>query len=85
MKEVVNERSFIEKILRVKAALATAQGELEVIPKNAAEEIAKKASIDYIDMNKVKERLQKTRGISSLQICLSHWSGQLEPENPVHY
>jgi adenylosuccinate lyase len=62
MREVVNERSFIEKILRVEAALATAEGELGVIPKDAAEEIVKKASIDYIDMNKVKERLQKTGG-----------------------
>lgn len=62
MKKAVNERTFIEKILAVEAALATAEGELGVIPKNAAEEIAEKASIDYVDLNKVSERLQSTGG-----------------------
>ncbi|MEM3586768.1 MAG: adenylosuccinate lyase [Candidatus Bathyarchaeia archaeon] len=60
MRDVFNERNFIEKILKVEVALAEAEAELGIIPEKAAREIAKKASIEYIDLEKVEQRVQKT-------------------------
>jgi adenylosuccinate lyase len=60
MRNVFNERSFIEKILKVEVALAEAEAELGIIPEKAAREIAKKASLEYIDLEKVEQRVQRT-------------------------
>lgn len=62
MKEVINERNFIEEILRVEAALAEAEAELGVIPEEAAKEIVSKASMEYLDFHEIKQRVEKTGG-----------------------
>lgn len=62
MRSIFNEKSFIEKILKVEAALAEAEGELGVIPRAAAREIVSKASIENLDLTKVKDRVEKTGG-----------------------
>jgi len=49
-----------QRWLDVEAALATAQGELGMIPEAAAEEIAKKAHIRNIDLDAVQEGLKTT-------------------------
>jgi len=46
--------------LTVEAALAEAEAELGIIPKEAMEEITKKCSLEYVDMEKVKQRVRRT-------------------------
>jgi len=60
MRNIFNERSFIEKILKVEAALAEAEAELGIIPEKAAREIVEKASLEYIDLERVEQRVRST-------------------------
>ncbi|HIQ32342.1 MAG TPA: adenylosuccinate lyase [Methanothermococcus okinawensis] len=55
MKRIWDEESRLEKMLKVEGAIAKAQGELGIIPKEAAEEICRKASIKYVKLERVKE------------------------------
>ncbi len=55
MKKVFSNEARIQKMLEVEAALARAHARLGHIPKSAAEEITKKASIDYVKPERVDE------------------------------
>ncbi|NPA63120.1 MAG: adenylosuccinate lyase [Methanococci archaeon] len=61
MKGIWEEENKLEKMLKVEAALAKAQAELGLIPKEAAEEINKKASIKYVKLDRVKEIERQTK------------------------
>ncbi len=61
MRKVWEEKNKLEKMLKVEAALAKAQAELGLIPKEAAEEINKKASTKYVKLERVKEIEKQTR------------------------
>lgn len=61
MRKVWEEENKLEKMLKVEAALAKAQAELGLIPKEAAEEINKKASTKYVKLERVKEIEKQTR------------------------
>ena len=60
MREIFNERSQLQAWIDVEAALAKAQAELEVIPKEAAMAIVDKADADLIDVQKIIEHGKKT-------------------------
>ena len=51
MRRVWEEENKLEKMLKVEAALAKAQAELGLIPKEAAEEINKKQNNNQSDCN----------------------------------
>ncbi len=55
MKKIWDEKNKIDKMLKVEGALAKAQGELGIIPKEASEIIYKKASIKYVSVERIKE------------------------------
>ncbi len=55
MRRIFEEESKLQKLLEVEAALARAHAKLGNIPKEAAEEISKKASIQYVKLERVKE------------------------------
>ncbi|NLT95172.1 MAG: adenylosuccinate lyase [Clostridia bacterium] len=59
MKEVFNEKNNVQKLLDVEAALARAEAELGVIPKEAADEICSKAKVENIQFDKVREGILK--------------------------
>lgn len=61
MKEVWEEETKLQKMLEVEAAIAKAQGELGIIPKEAAEEINRKASTKYVKLERAKEIERETR------------------------
>ena len=61
MKKVWEEENKLDKMLKVEAALAKAQGELGLIPKEAAEEINRKASTKYVKLERVKEIERETK------------------------
>lgn len=55
MKKIWSEESKLEAWLRVEAALAKAHAKLGTIPAEAAEEIAKKANLKHVRLERVKE------------------------------
>ncbi|MDN6626197.1 MAG: adenylosuccinate lyase family protein, partial [Pisciglobus halotolerans] len=59
IKELLNSRSKYQSWLDVEAALAQAQGELAVIPKEAAENIVQQAKVENLDFAKMDEIYQK--------------------------
>ena len=60
MREIYNERSQLQSWIDAEAALAKAQAELGMIPKEAADAIVAKADADLIDVQKIIEHGKKT-------------------------
>lgn len=59
IKQLFSQEEKYQAWLQVEAALAQAQGELGVIPKEAAEQINSKARIENIDLEKMDEIYQR--------------------------
>ncbi|MBW9220072.1 adenylosuccinate lyase [Methanothermococcus sp. SCGC AD-155-N22] len=55
MKRIWDEENRLQKMLEVEGAIAKAQGELGIIPMEAAMEICRKASTKYVKLERVKE------------------------------
>ncbi|MCK4347810.1 MAG: adenylosuccinate lyase, partial [Thermoplasmatales archaeon] len=55
LKEIFGERRRLQFLLDVEAALARAHAKIGNIPKSAADEISKKASTKYVNVDRVKE------------------------------
>ncbi len=61
MKKIWSEEHKLALLLRVEAALAKAHAKLGNIPKEAAEEIAKKANLKYVSLEEVKAEEAKIK------------------------
>ncbi|NOZ82426.1 MAG: adenylosuccinate lyase, partial [Euryarchaeota archaeon] len=61
MRRVFEEEARLQRLLEVEAALAKAHAELGNIPKEAAEEIARKASTEHVKLERVKEIEAETK------------------------
>ncbi len=55
MKAVWEQEAKLQNMLKVEAALAKAEGEIGLIPKEAADEINKKATTEYVKQERVDE------------------------------
>ncbi len=60
MRNVWESENKLQKMLEVEAALAKAEAELNLIPKEAAEEISNKASTKYVTVERVAEIERQT-------------------------
>ena len=60
IRELFSEESRLQSWLDVEVALAQAQAELGIIPKDAAEEITRKAKLSYLDMDAIMAGLART-------------------------
>ena len=60
MRVVFEETNFIQKILDVEAALAAAEEELGILPRDIAQDIINKANLNYIDLAESKEIAART-------------------------
>jgi adenylosuccinate lyase len=61
MREIFEEEKKLEQQLRVEAVLAEVLAELGKIPKGAAKTIKKKANLNFVKLERVKEIEQKTK------------------------
>jgi len=61
LKEIFGEKHRLQFLLDVEAALARAHAKVENIPQDAADEISRKASVDYVNVNRVKEIESETK------------------------
>ncbi len=61
MREVFSETNRMQKWLDYEAALAIEQGEMGIIPQDAAREIADRAKVEYLDMAKILEETARTK------------------------
>ena len=59
MRAVFSERGQVQKWLDVEAALARVQGRLGIIPEDAAAQISSKADADLIDMDLMREEVDR--------------------------
>ena len=55
IKEIFGEKTKLQYLLDVEAALARAHANVGNIPKKDADEISKKASLQYVKVERVKE------------------------------
>lgn len=60
MRNVWEAENKLQKMLDVEAALAKAEAELNLVPKEAAEEINKKATTEYVTLERVAEIERQT-------------------------
>ena len=60
IRELFSEHARIQSWLDVEAALAAAQAELGIIPKAAAEEIARKARFELLNLDNIHQGLART-------------------------
>ncbi len=58
---VFDEKRKMNRWLQVEAALARAQGELEMIPAEAAREICSRAGLEHLDLGLIEQGYQKSR------------------------
>jgi adenylosuccinate lyase len=61
LRNIFNDRARIQKWYDFEAALALAQGELGIIPKEAAQEIANNARIDKVDIEQVGAEIRRIK------------------------
>ena len=61
LKEIFSETKRLQFLLDVEAALARAHAKVGNIPKSAADEITRKASIKFVKVDRVKKIETETR------------------------
>ena len=61
IKEIFGEKSRLQFLLDVEAALARAHSAVGNMPKEAADEISKKASLDFVGIERVREIEKETK------------------------
>lgn len=61
MKKIWEAENKLDKMLKVEAALADAEAELGIIPKDAAKEIKRKANTKFVKLERVKEIEKDTK------------------------
>ena len=61
VKEIFDEKHRLQFLLDVEAALAQAHAKVGNIPQSAADEITKKASVEYVKVDRVKEIESETK------------------------
>src|SRR4030042_4411448 len=61
IKEIFGEKKRLQFLLDVEAALARAHAKIGNIPQSAADEITKKASVEYVDVERVKKIEDETK------------------------
>ena len=72
LKEIFGETKRLQYLLDVESALARAHAKVGNIPKKAADEITKKATIDYVKINRVNEiELETKHDIMAVTKALS--------------
>lgn len=59
MERIFSYNAFIQRWMDIEAALARAEASLDMIPKEAAEEISRKAKVEFLDMKKLEETVQE--------------------------
>ena len=61
VKEIFGEKRRLQFLLDVEAALARAHAKIGNIPQDAADEISRKASVEYVNVDRVKEIESETK------------------------
>lgn len=55
MRKIFDDKAILQNWLDIEAALAQTQAELNIIPKEAAEEITRKAKVENLDIDEIEE------------------------------
>lgn len=68
MRAIMSDRAYVERLIEVEVALAKVEGDLNIIPKEAAEAIARYADASKINLERLRHE------VSSLVICAALFS-----------
>ena len=85
IREIFDEKSVVESWLMFEGILAETQGELGIIPKDAANEIKTKATLEHVKLERIAEIYRKTKlasvaTIRALAEVCEHGAGEY-----IHY
>lgn len=59
MREIFDDRTIVQNILDIEAALAAVQGEMGIIPQEAADEINRKAKVENLSISRIEEGVNR--------------------------
>ena len=62
IRSIFDEEERLAQMLAIEAAAAWAQAQLNILPKRAAEEINRKASLKYVRLERTKEIDEEIKG-----------------------
>lgn len=65
MRSIFSDEGLLQRYLDIEVALARVQARLGMIPREAVDEIARKATIDNLDMTELKKQTGKSKGPGS--------------------
>lgn len=60
MRQIFSDEAYVEHLLQVEAALAWAEARVGLIPRQAAEEIARQARVEHFSLQRLREGLDAT-------------------------
>ncbi|UHQ98874.1 adenylosuccinate lyase family protein (plasmid) [Natrinema zhouii] len=84
MREIFGTESYVDRFVRVEAALARAEASVGMIPEEVAETLTDRASVEHVDMD-VVERYLDERGHLAMSI-ISGWQAMIGDEGEyVHW
>lgn len=84
MREVFDESAFFETFMTVEAALARAEARAGLVPDAAAAEITEKASLEYLDQDRVAELVDHTGHVA--MAIIGAWKDAFdEPGEYIHW
>jgi 3-carboxy-cis,cis-muconate cycloisomerase len=76
IREIFDEEGYIDRFLQFEAALARAEADVGLVPTAAAEEMTRRASVEYVDVDEVAANLAE-QGLLSMSI-IDAWKEQLD-------
>ena len=85
IRNIFDEKSIVENWLMFEALLAEIQGDLKIIPFEAASEIKRKASLDYVNFERIVELYAKTRHAGLATISALREVCEKDAGEWVHY
>jgi adenylosuccinate lyase len=85
IREIFDEKSVVESWLMFEGVLAEVQGELGIIPQDAAREIKTKATLEHVKLKRIAQIYRKTKlasvaTIRALAEVCEHGAGEY-----IHY
>jgi 3-carboxy-cis,cis-muconate cycloisomerase len=84
MREIFDETGYIDRFLQFEAALARAEADVGLVPPDAAADITRRASVEYVDTDEVARNLE-AQGLLSMSI-IDAWKEELgEAGEYVHW
>ena len=85
LRDVFNDENRVQKWFDFEAALALAQAELGIIPQAAADEIARKAKVENVDLEKIGAGIRKVNAPAGTGAARAAGRLRRRPRRSLHF